>query len=152
MGRITNDFTLEEMCFSCTARSRKIDNTPSECETRNIELLVRTILQPVRDEFGEPVIVSSGFRCKRLNKIVGGCATSQHMTGEAADIHTKSDLLEDNNRLFKLMLDMVKTGKIKVGQLIFEYGCRSKGPDWIHVSLPRSNGKQNGQILYLGCK
>lgn len=143
MEKFSNNFTYEELIKSPTANRLKINNTPNSQQYKQLKKLAIDILQPIRDKFGEPLIVTSGFRCEKLNKAVGGSKTSQHCKGEAADIHTVSDTIKDNKKLFDLVLDMIKKGEITVGQLIDEYNY-----NWVHVSLPRV-GKQNNQILHI---
>lgn len=143
MEKFSNNFTYEELIKSPTANRLKINNTPNSQQYKQLKKLAIDILQPIRDKFGEPLIVTSGFRCEKLNKAVGGSKTSQHCKGEAADIHTVSDTIKDNKKLFDLILDMIKKGEITVGQLIDEYNY-----NWVHVSLPRV-GKQNNQILHI---
>lgn len=138
---MTKNFTLSEFTASATAKAKNIDNTPNEATIANIKKLCETILQPIRDKYGFPIIVTSGYRCKALNDAVKGSKTSQHMTGAAADIkctHTS------RRHLFDLIKKMIDNKEIEVGQLIWEYGTKSE-PNWIHVSLPYS--KKN-QILY----
>lgn len=130
-------FTMNEMTRSATAKRYGIDNTPSPEEAHNIRNLVEKILDPLREAWGQPIIVSSGYRCGRLNKIVKGKPTSQHLLGQAADIHTVSDRPEDNKRLF----DLIRKLDLPFDQLIDEYGY-----NWIHVSCgPRNRHR----ILHL---
>lgn len=143
MEKFSKNFTYEELIQSATARRLKINNTPSKEQKAKLKTLAETILQPIRDKYGKPLIVTSGFRCEKLNVAVGGSKTSQHCKGEAADIRTVSDSVADNKALFNLILEMINKGEIKVGQLIDEYGY-----NWVHVSLPRQN-KQNNQILHI---
>jgi uncharacterized protein YcbK (DUF882 family) len=140
--KLSYNFTLDELTKSATANRLHIDNTPTEEIVSNLLALCEKILQPIRNEYGEPLVVSSGYRCLKLNKAVGGVSTSQHVKGEAADIHTVSDTVQHNKELFKLIEKMVKDGKIIVGQLIDEYNY-----NWIHVSLP--NSKHKNQILHI---
>lgn len=130
-------FSLNEMTRSATAKRYGIDNTPSPEVAYNIRNLVENILDPLREAWGEPIIVSSGYRCPRLNKIVKGAANSQHTLGQAADIHTVSDRPEDNRRLFELVCKL----KLPFDQLIDEYGY-----NWIHVSYGPRNRRN---ILHL---
>lgn len=143
MEKFSNNFTYEELIKSPTAKRLKINNTPNGQQYKQLKKLAIDILQPIRDKYGKPLVVTSGFRCEKLNKAVGGAKTSQHCKGEAADIHTVSDTIEDNKKLFNLILDMIKNGELIVGQLIDEYNY-----NWVHVSLPRV-GKQNNQILHI---
>ena len=143
--KISNNFTLEELYKSYTADSLKIDNKPNEKMKNNLIILVKEVLQPIRDAFGQPIIVSSGYRCSKLNKAVGGAANSDHLYGSAADIHTKSDKPEDNKVLFDTICMLAKTKKIKCRQIIDEYGY-----NWVHVSINNEyNSKKDNQILHI---
>lgn len=135
--KLTENFTLEEMIST----TKKIDNTPTKEVIENLSVLCRDVLQPIRDEWGEAIIVSSGYRCYALNKAVGGVNGSQHLCGTAADIHTKSNKKKDNKDLFKLIECMAKMGKIHFRQLIDE-----KGYSWIHISI------QDKQHTYRDCE
>ena len=84
--KISKNFALEELTKSQTAEALKIDNTPGAEQIINLCALVHHVLQPIRDHYGQPVKISSGFRCQALNKAVGGVSRSQHMRGQAADI------------------------------------------------------------------
>lgn len=143
--QITRNFTLEEFIKSDTATARKINNTPDAASRANIERLAKEVLQPIRDKYGKPITITSGYRCKKLNSAVGGSKTSQHMTGAAADIKCTATT---KAYLFNLIKEMINNKEIRVGQLIWEYGTK-KEPNWVHVSLPYS--KVNN-ILYLYSK
>lgn len=86
-------FTLSEFFNSSTAVKNGIKNEPSPDEratiVRNINSLVDNVLDPIRDKFCTPVIITSGYRCPQVNQLVGGVANSQHMSGCAADFHIK---------------------------------------------------------------
>ena len=69
---MSKHFTLEEMVASTTAYNLKIDNTPTQEAIVNMTLLIDNTLQPIRDLWGKPVFVSSGYRCHQLNRVVGG--------------------------------------------------------------------------------
>lgn len=142
MTKISNNFTLEELTHSSTAKRLGLDNTPNEQETEKLIRLAKEILQPIRDAWKSPIVVNSAFRSETVNKAVGGSKTSQHKFGEAADITIGSK--EQNKKLFNFICKMISSKKLNVGQLIDEYGY-----SWIHVSLPRTNGKPNNQILHL---
>lgn len=81
-------FTIEELCQSTTADRKGIDNRCSNEIAANLTALVDNVLDPLRIWYGKPITVNSGYRCPALNKAVGGAATSQHMSGQAADIDT----------------------------------------------------------------
>lgn len=140
-------FTLNELTKSATAKRMGIKNTPSAQETKNLIALVDNILDPLREAYGKPIIVTSGFRCEKLNRAVKGSATSQHRKGQAADIRSVSDKPEDN----KVLYDLIVKLKLPFDQLINEYGF-----DWIHVSFgPRHRRqklravKRNGRTTYI---
>ena len=126
-------FTIEELTKSATASRRGIDNTPDESVKKNLIRLVNNILDPLREAWGAPIIVTSGYRCGRLNKAVGGAAKSQHMYGQAADIRTVSDKPSDNKKLF----DLIRELKLPYDQLIDEYNY-----NWVHVSYSSRNRRQ----------
>ena len=127
-------FALKEFVKSNTAARMGINNNPSEDVKKNIELLVEKILDPLREKFGKPIIVTSGYRCKELNKAVGGAAKSQHMSGEAADIRTVEDSKSANKELFNLIIEL----GLPFDQLINEHDY-----DWVHVSY----GKRNRRMI-----
>ena len=126
-------FTIKEMTKSSTAIRNKIDNTPSKEEEKNIIDLVENILDPLRKEYGKPIIINSGFRNKQLNKLIGGSKTSQHLTGQAADIQTIVDTKEENKKLF----DLIQKLNLPLDQLIDEYDF-----NWVHVSYSPRNRRQ----------
>ncbi len=129
-------FDLNELSRSNTALRLGIDNTPPKAAEEALEALAEQLLDPVRERWGAPLIVSSGFRSAALNRAVGGVARSQHMLGEAADITTGS--YEGNRRLF----EMIAGSELDFDQLIDESGY-----SWLHVSYRR--GRNRRQILHL---
>lgn len=137
---LTKNFTLEELSNSSTAKRLGIDNIPNNEQVNNLRLLCEKVLQPIREKYGKPIIISSGFRCEKLNKAIGGSPTSEHRYGMAADLHSLSDTLSDNKALW----DLIRTMNLNFGQLIYEYGSDS-GPDWIHISYNEKNNRK--QIL-----
>lgn len=116
-------FTIRELTRSATARRLGIDNTPPASAVAALHALVEHVLDPLRDAWGGPIRVNSGYRCPELNKAVGGTPSSQHQRGEAADITVGSR--SGNRRL----LALIKRLNLPVDQCIDEKGCR-----WIHVS------------------
>lgn len=126
-------FSIAELTKSSTAIKKKINNTPTKEVENNLNQLIDNILDPLREAWGQPIIVGSGYRCEALNRAVGGAAHSQHKLGQAADIHTKSDSVEDNKKLFEL----IKQLKLPFDQLINEYNY-----NWIHVSYSPRNRRQ----------
>lgn len=118
-------FTINELTKSETATRLNIDNTPSDEVKSNLENLVDKILDPLRIAYGKPIIVTSGFRCAKLNKAVGGVATSDHLKGMAADIHGTPNTKAENRKIYDLCVKL----NLPYRQLIGEKGC-----SWIHVS------------------
>lgn len=124
-------FTLEELTKSATAIAKKIDNTPTKEVQLNLIKLVDNVLDPLRTAYGKPIRVNSGYRCPKLNKAVGGSATSQHVLGQAADI-TGGNKTEN-----KIIFDLIKSLKLPFDQLIWE-----NGGTWVHVSYGPRNRRQ----------
>ena len=85
------------------AQAHALPNEPSATQKRNIELLVSELLDPLREMWGSPIKINSGYRCPELNILVGGAACSQHMSGEAADITVGSR--SANSALFDMLLE-----------------------------------------------
>ena len=79
-------FTISELTASATALREGIDNRPTESAYHLLHVLVEQLLDPIREAWGKPIVVSSGYRCKELNALVGGAKNSHHMLGCAADI------------------------------------------------------------------
>lgn len=131
-------FTLAELTRSATATAKGIDNTPSAEVIGKLEYLADNVLDKVRALWGAPIIVNSGYRCPALNTAVGGSRTSQHMTGEAADITTGT--VEDNKRLF----DMIIKAGIDFDQLIDE-----RRYTWLHISCKYGSVGNRHQLLHL---
>ena len=136
-------FTIQELTASATAKRKGIDNTPGKVERENLISLVEHILDPLREAWKAPIIVTSGYRCKRLNSVVGGASSSQHLKGQAADIRAVSDKPEDNRKLRDLIVSL----NLPFDQLIDEYGC-----DWIHVSYRPNYRKQKLSAVRYGGK
>lgn len=131
-------FTLKELIKSDTAIRKGIKNVPNRQEEQNLTTLVDKILDPLREAYGKPIIVTSGFRCDELNRLIGGSKTSQHRTGQAADIRTVIDTPEENKKLYDLIIKL----NLPFDQLIDEHNF-----DWVHVSFSEKNRKQ---ILKIG--
>lgn len=124
-------FTIEELTRSATAKRLGIDNTPTKSVRASLTALGENILDPLREAWGAPIIVTSGYRCPALNKAVGGASRSQHLYGQAADIRTVSDRREDNMKLLRKLIEL----ELPFDKLIAEYVDSQGRPDWIHVSF-----------------
>lgn len=129
-------FTIAELTKSDTANKLKINNTPTEAVKKNLTALVDNVLDPLRELYGAPIYISSGYRCAKLNKAVGGVANSQHLTGQAADINQGS--YTENRRVFTYLEEYGD-----FDQLLWE-----NGGAWVHVSY-RADGKNRHQVKRL---
>ena len=128
-------FSIVELTASGEARRRGIDNTPPPEVKVKLNTLITRLLDPIRELWGGPITVTSGFRCPVLNKAVKGVPSSQHVKGEAADITVGSP--DKNRKLFELIL----SSGLEFDQLIDE-----RNYSWIHVSYSVKNRKQ---VLHL---
>lgn len=137
--KLSSNFSLSELLRSQTATRRgyKEQFEPPAEIIKNLRLLVENVLQPIRDILGTPIRVSSGYRCPRLNKRIGGSPTSQHRFGMAADLHNTDGSDID------IAKAVVEHG-IQFDQMIIEFGTLSS-PRWIHISYREGNNR--GQIL-----
>ena len=141
-------FTLDELIHSDTADRLGIDNSPTSDAISNLDNLVTNVLDRLRSEWGRPIIVTSGYRCKELNAAVGGTRNSQHLKGQAADI--VSDDFEAFRRFVRrwckdnnVPSDFTSGGN-DFDQCIFEHGG---GKEWIHISYVE--GRNRRQMLDL---
>ena len=119
-------FTIEEMTRSNTATRHGWDNTPNAAQKRDL-LRLMDYLDGIREEFGEPIRVTSGFRSWDVNDAVGGSKKSQHLAGQAADIVP----MHKPERLHELFDLIRKRGGYQ--QVIYEHVGRSV---WVHVAIP----------------
>lgn len=131
--RLSKNFTLEELCASATARARGIKNIPGKVEISCLNVLVENILQPLRDHFGYPIKIGSGYRCAELNKAVGGVSNSQHTKGEAADL-----CIDGDKEKGKKWFDYIRYN-LDFDQLIWEHN--KKGSYWVHVSVKEQGNR-----------
>lgn len=140
-------FTFHELTFSHTAAMLGIDNTPTAEEAASLYALVDNVLDPAREKYGAPIIVSSGYRCKALNDALKKASkTSQHMRGEAADLVTGDPQI--NAHLARIIHDLGV-----YDQLILE-NANSDGTlcDWVHVSYSKSGNRKQVLIKVKGIK
>ena len=135
--QLSEHFSLWEMMRSGTAITQNIKNVPGESEIKALRALCQNVLEPLRRRYGA-IIITSGYRCKPLNKAVGGTATSQHLRGEAADIYIP--ILEIGRKYFAFLRDHTP-----FDQLIWE-PRGSRVPRWLHVSFTQRRPNR-GQVL-----
>ena len=116
------NFRIQEFVCHCGCEM------PAEAR-QNIEALVANVLDPVREAYGKPIYVNSGYRCEKHNKAVGGVPRSQHMLGQAADISLRLTAYSLQDELMKLAKIIKEQGRFD--QLIIY-------PTFLHVSYRRS--------------
>lgn len=135
-------FTIAELTYSAAAARKKIDNTPNEEELAHLNELIE-VLDRIREAWGSAIIVSSGFRCERLNKILGGAKNSAHKYGYAVDIEPKNG---KNKEFLKFLEKWLLDNNQPWDQLISEYPVDGV-PAWIHFGLKNKDGKQRRQVF-----
>jgi len=139
MEKISKYVTYSEVTKSNQATALKLANIPNAMQLNNLRLVCTNIFDNVREHFGKPIGISSGFRSVELNAKIGGSKTSQHCEGKALDID--GDIFGGINN--KLLFFYIKENCI-FDQLIWEFGSEN-APDWVHVSY--NEGKNRGQVL-----
>ena len=147
---LTENFSLIELTKSQTAERKGINNTPSTEHQENLKRLCESILQRIRDHFGQVVSVSSGYRSSELCTAIGSKITSQHARGEAADF----EIFGISN---KELADWINEN-LTYDQLILEYwkGEDEPNPGWVHCSFSLNGNrkqylrayKENGSTKY----
>lgn len=125
--KLTPHFTLDEMLVTKSG----LANVPTAGDVDNLRNLCRDVLEPIRNYVHQPIIVNSAYRSAAVNRAVGGVGTSQHLKGEAADIHVTS---VSSYVLYHRIKALVANGIIHVGQCILY-------PTFVHVSLYTSHHK-----------
>ena len=133
--KLTPHFTLEELTTTKTG----IDNLPNVSQTNALRILCRDILEPLRDKIGKPIIINSAFRSVAVNRAVGGVSNSQHLLGQAADIHCISLTAFE---LYKAIDKLVLEGQFDIGQCILY-----KNSHFVHVSLPSRTHENDFMVL-----
>jgi hypothetical protein len=139
--KLSENLDLGELTRSESARRVGISNTPTTEHIENMKKLATNVFQPIREHFGVPIFISSGYRSKALNTKIGGSSTSQHSSGEAIDIDMDGSSSGVTN---KEVFDFIKDN-LEFDQLIWEFGSKNN-PDWVHVSY-ESTGRQRKQVL-----
>lgn len=126
--KLGKHFTLAELTVSQEATRRGIPNDPDAQSLANLQLLVRHVLDPLRDAVG-PVHVSSGYRSPRVNKLINGASSSQHVQGEAADFTVPGMTTQQ-------VVDRIRAMGLPVDQCIEEFSR------WVHVSYSPRHRRQ----------
>ena len=134
-------FTISELTYSTKARELHIDNSPfSYTIIDNLTQLTENLLDPIREAWGAPIIITSGYRSDALNKAVGGAKTSAHRYGLAVDVVPKN--MADIDEFAAFVKDYLKDKEYD--QLILE---RKGGSRWLHIGYKSADGKQRMQNL-----
>jgi hypothetical protein len=137
--QLSTNLSLAEVTRSETAKRKGISNMPTPEHIENFKKLAANIFQPIREHFGKPIIISSGYRSAELNKAIGGSLSSQHSSGEAIDID-----MDGTDITNKQIFDYIKDN-LTFDQMIAEFP-KQGNPDWVHVSFA-ANRSQRKQIL-----
>ena len=112
MTQLTKNFSLAELTKSQTASRRGLDNTPTPQVEKNLKNLAETILQPLREKLGKPIVINSGYRSPAVNAAVGGSATSAHRFGHAVDLVVPSYAGGDVKKLCQYIVKFLKDNNI----------------------------------------
>lgn len=133
--KLSSHFNLSEFTHSETADKLGIDNSLDWSDSGwiidNLERLCVCTLEPIRRFLDEPVFISSGFRCPRLNEVLKGARNSQHRYGEAADFCFNSF----KNRWYEVVIYLITSPHIPFDQLIIY-------PTFLHISLSSQNRRE----------
>jgi zinc D-Ala-D-Ala carboxypeptidase len=127
--KLSKNLSLGEVIKSTTAKRLGIDNTPDDWTTENLRQVAINVFQPLRDAFGCPIFVSSGYRSADLNRAIGGSKRSQHVEGRALDLDADVFGRCTNAQIFNWLKE-----NVEFDQLIWEFGDEDN-PDWVHVSF-----------------
>lgn len=147
--KLTKDFKLVDFIYSATAKAKGITNIPDKQSLNNINGIAK-VVQMIQDELGMKIHINSCYRGPVLNSTIGGAKKSDHVFGAAADIKVIPSSLENNMKLWNCVNKLADEGKIKFRQLIFEYGDKNKGPEWVHISINHPNNPQKeNQRVYI---
>lgn len=139
MGDLSKYVNLSEVVTSVTAKRNGVDNTPNQAQKEALKLVCEMVFDKVREHFNVPIHIASGFRCEKLNTLVGGSKTSQHRVGEALDIDADRYGKITNKQIF----DYIRQN-LHFDQMIWEFGT-NENPEWVHVSY-RAKGNRNSCI------
>jgi hypothetical protein len=135
--KLSEHLELAEIIRSESAKRNGITNMPTEEHIANLKLLAEHIFEPIRANFRQPILISSGYRSKELNAKIGGANSSQHSLGQAIDIDMDGTINGVTNAdIFKYIKE-----QLPFDQLIWEFGNDIQ-PDWVHVSYSNRNRKE----------
>jgi hypothetical protein len=132
--RLSKNLMLTEMTRSESGKRRGISNQPTKEHIENMKILAEKVFQPIRDHFKVPIRISSGYRSRELNAIIGGSQTSQHSEGKAMDVDMDGTKITN-----KQIFDFIRQN-LEWDQLVNEFDY-----SWVHVSF--NLGKNRKQVL-----
>ena len=136
--KLSKNLWLSEVVKSNTATRKGIDNSPTEEHINNLKYLAKKIFQPIREHFGCPIFVSSGYRSKALNEAIGGSQRSFHSHGCALDLDMDNKASKiSNTDIFNFIKE-----SLEYTELIWEFG-NDTNPDWLHVSFVSNEQNRN---------
>lgn len=139
--KLSKNLSLAEVTKSTTAKRLGINNVPDdEWVIENLRQVAINVFQPLRDAFGCPIYVSSGYRGPELNRAIGGSLRSQHMEGRALDLDADVYGNCTNSEIF----DWIREN-VAFDQMVWEFGDQDN-PDWVHVSYVH-DGVNRGRCL-----
>ena len=136
-------FTFSEFERSMVAALKGYDNELTRGATHNIKYLVDSVLDPLREYLGQPIIITSGYRCADLNRDVGGSPTSAHLLGLAADFHP---LNEEGQVKVIDWFKAIKEGMSEMATVTFDQLIIY--PSFFHVGIRPSGCTNRRQILH----
>ena len=141
--KLSNYVSLSEVTKSDTATRRGISNEPTPEHLENLKTICTEVFDKVREHFGVPIYISSGYRSAALNKAIKGSSTSDHSLGRALDLDQdfRSNGIT-NMDVFKFIKD-----NLEFDQLIYEFGS-SKNPDWVHVGYRKGANRKQILVAY----
>ena len=142
--KLSKNLWLSEVVKSNTATRKGIDNSPTEEHINNLKYLAKKIFQPIREHFGCPIFVSSGYRSKALYEAIGGSQKSFHSWGMALDLDMDGKSQNVSNAD---IFNFIKNN-LPYTELIWEFGTENK-PDWVHVAIAKGREQEkNTKIAY----
>ena len=142
--KLSNNLSLSEVTKSNTAIRRGIDNSPTAEHIENLKYLAEKVFQPIREHFGCPIFVSSGYRSKDLNEAIGGSQRSFHSHGMALDL----DMDGKSNSVSNADIFYYILNNLQFSELIWEFGD-DENPNWVHVAIAKGReDEKNAKIAY----
>ena len=130
--KLSKNLSLSEVTKSNTAMRRGIDNNPTEAHIENLKYVAEKVFQPIRNHFGVPIYISSGYRSQTLNEAIGGSPRSFHSHGMALDLDQDGRNRGVNNAdVFYYIKE-----NLPYTELIWEFGD-DKNPNWVHVAIAK---------------